>query len=71
MSCRKPCKECPWTKENPHSKAWPSYVKSIESIGQIKDKKHGCHMITKDTWGYDGEINSENVCIGSKLNSKN
>jgi len=70
MSCRKPCKECPWTKENAHSKKFPSYVKSIEKIGKIKDKKHGCHMITKDIWGYKSEINDENVCVGAKLNTK-
>jgi hypothetical protein len=70
MSCRNPCKECPWTKDNPHSKKFPSYVKSIESIGKIKDNEHACHMITKDIWGYSDDINDNNVCIGAKLNNK-
>lgn len=70
MSCRKPCKECPWVNKNPHSKKFPTYVESIESIGKIKDRKHGCHMITKDIWGYKEEINNKNVCVGAKLNSK-
>lgn len=67
MSCRKPCKECPWTKDNPHSKSWPKFVEKMESIGKIKNKEHACHMITSDTWGYKGEINDKNVCIGAKL----
>jgi hypothetical protein len=63
--CRKPCKECPWTKENRHSKDWPEYVKKMESIGKLKNKKHACHMITQDTWGYKESITENNVCIGS------
>lgn len=70
MSCRKPCRECPWIKNNPHSKKWPGYVDAIEKIGQIKDKQHACHMITKDTWGYESEINKDNICIGAKLKFK-
>jgi hypothetical protein len=65
---RKSCKECPWTKNNPHSKSWPSYVDKIEKIGKIKNKKHACHMITSDTWGYKTEINEKNACIGSLKN---
>jgi hypothetical protein len=71
MSCRKPCKQCPWTNSNPHSKKFPSYVKSIENIGKIQDKKHGCHMITKDIWGYESKINNKNICVGAKLSFKN
>ena len=68
--CRTPCKECPWTKDNPHSISWPDYVNKMESIGQIQSKKHACHMITKDTWGYDNPIDNNNVCIGSQLNKQ-
>ena len=70
MSCRKPCKECPWINKNQHSEKFPSYVESIEKIGKIKNKEHGCHMITKDIWGYHEDINEKNVCIGAKLNIK-
>jgi len=42
----------------------------MESIGQIQSKKHACHMITKDTWGYDNPIDNNNVCIGSQLNKQ-
>lgn len=66
--CRNPCKECPWINGNKHSIEWPNYVAKMESIGQIKSKKHACHMITKDTWGYDKAIDDNNVCIGSQLN---
>jgi hypothetical protein len=62
---RKPCKECPWTKDDSHSKSWPGYVKAIEGIGKIQNKKHACHMITSDIWGYKGDITDKNVCIGS------
>ncbi len=68
--CRKPCSECPWTKNDQHSKNWPNYVKSLDSINKIKDGEHACHMITKDVWGYESEINEDNICLGSKLNSK-
>jgi len=65
---RKPCKECPWVTGTKHNDKWPDYVAKMESIGQIKSKKHACHMITSDTWGYKREINNNNVCIGSQLN---
>lgn len=64
--CRKPCKECPWKSDTKHSKAWPSYVEKLESIGRIKDKKHACHMISTDVWGYETTINENNVCVGPK-----
>lgn len=63
--CRNSCKECPWTKDNPHSKHWPQYVSKMESIGKIENKRHACHMITSDTWGYKESITENNVCIGS------
>jgi hypothetical protein len=37
----------------------------MEKIGQIENKKHACHMITSDTWGYKESITENNVCIGS------
>lgn len=64
-SGRKACKECPWINNNRHSQSWPGYVDSMASIGQIEGRKHACHMITSDTWGYDSDINESNVCIGS------
>ena len=63
---KKSCKECPWKTKSKHSQAWPGYVKSVESIGQIKDKEHACHMLTNDVWGYINPITNENVCIGAK-----
>jgi hypothetical protein len=62
---RKPCKECPWAKDDSHSKSWPRYVKTIEGIGKIQNKKHACHMITSDIWGYKESITDKNVCISS------
>jgi hypothetical protein len=63
--CRKPCKGCPWVTPSGHSEKWPGYVTSMESIGKIENKRHACHMITNDTWGYKSKINDSNVCIGS------
>ena len=71
MSCRKPCKECPWITGNNHNDKWSDYVHKMENIGKIKSKKHACHMITPDTWGYKQDINDNNVCIGSQINNKN
>lgn len=62
--CRKPCKECPWVTSSTHSEKWPGYVATMEDIGKIKNKKHACHMITSDIWGYKSEINNSNVCVG-------
>lgn len=64
---RKNCKECPWINKNSHSQSWPDYVSKMESIGQIKSKRHACHMITSDTWGYNEPITEKNVCIGKKI----
>lgn len=61
---RRNCKECPWVNGNPHSQSWPDYVTKMESIGQIKSKRHACHMITTDTWGYNEPITEKNVCMG-------
>ena len=33
-------------------------------------ENHSCHMINKDVWGLNTEINDKNICIGSKLYSK-
>jgi len=64
MSCRKPCKECPWVNYNKHSLKFRTYVDKMISIGKIKN--HKCHMISNDVWGYQSEINNKNMCIGSK-----
>lgn len=66
--CRKACKECPWTKNNNHSKSWTGYVKSMTNLGKIENDTHACHMITSDVWGYKNEIGKDNVCIGSLKN---
>lgn len=64
MSCRKPCKECPWTNTNQHSIKFISYFDRIKSV--LKINTHKCHMISSDVWGYQSEIDEKNVCIGSK-----
>lgn len=64
-SGRKACKQCPWITTSKHSQSWPGYVSSMESIGQISGKRHACHMITTDTWGYESPIDESNVCVGS------
>lgn len=66
--CRNPCKECPWTNQNPHSLKFRQYVAKVKSVSGIEN--HSCHMINKDVWGSKTEINEKNVCIGSKLYSK-
>lgn len=65
-SCRVPCRECPWVNISKHNDSWSSYVGTMEKVGQIENKEHGCHMITKDVWGYTNPISNENVCIGAK-----
>ena len=67
IPCRKPCKECPWIVKNKHNDSWPKYVEQMENIGKIKNKKHACHMITSDTWGYEKPIDESNICAGSLL----
>lgn len=59
---RKACKECPWHNKSQHNDSWEGYTKSMEKIGR---KKHACHMITNDVWGYKEEINESNICVGS------
>jgi len=64
MSKRKICKECPWITNIPTN--WPDCVTKMESIGKIENKKHACHMITTDNWGYNELITDKNLCIGAK-----
>jgi hypothetical protein len=66
--CRKPCKECPFIRENPHSLKFRQYVEKVRSVSGKEN--HSCHMINKDVWGSKTEINEINVCVGSKLYSK-
>jgi hypothetical protein len=54
------CKECPWTKNNPHSLKWREYSKKV-----MVDKPHACHMKTKDVWGKKEGISSSCACVGS------
>lgn len=63
---RSSCKECPWKNSSGHSKSWSNNVDVMTDLGQIKDRKHACHMITSDVWGYKNKINDSNICIGSK-----
>lgn len=62
---RNSCKECPWKNKDNHSKSWIEYANKMTEIGQIESSMHSCHMITKDVWGFNSEISSNNVCIGS------
>jgi hypothetical protein len=62
---RKPCKECPWVTDSSHNEKWKDYVQRVETIGKVKDKKHACHMITSDVWGYKHEIDETTICAGS------
>lgn len=66
MSCRKQCKECPWSNENQHSLKFRTYVEKMKKLGKIKS--HKCHMISKDIWGYDSDVSIDNVCVGSQKN---
>ncbi len=66
--CRKPCKECPFIRDNPHSLKFRQYTEKVRSVSGKEN--HSCHMINKDVWGSKNEINERNVCIGSKLYSK-
>lgn len=59
------CKECPWIVSNNHNENWKLNVEKMQSIGKIKDRKHKCHMISNDIWGYSSEIDESNVCFGS------
>ena len=68
MSCRKPCKECPWINDNQHSIKFRKYVDKMKSIGKIEN--HKCHMISNDVWNYTSEISKNNICIGQKKNKK-
>jgi hypothetical protein len=62
MSCRKPCKECPWKNDNQHNLKFRNYVDKFEKIGK---PNHKCHMIDVDIWAYKSDVNSDNICVGS------
>jgi hypothetical protein len=66
MSCRKPCKECPWKNNNPHSLKFRTYVDKMRTLSKIEN--HKCHMISSDVWGYQSKVDGKNICIGSKEN---
>ena len=68
MSCKKPCKECPWINENQHSLKFRTYVDKMRRINKIKD--HKCHMVSNDVWGYKSDVTDKNVCVGSILKGK-
>lgn len=56
------CRECPWTKTNPHSLKWREYSKKV-----MGDKPHACHMKTKDVWGRKSKVQESCVCVGSTV----
>ena len=56
------CRECPWTKTNPHSLKWREYSKKV-----MGDKPHACHMKTKAVWGRKSEVQESFVCVGSTV----
>ena len=56
------CRECPWTKTNPHSLKWREYSKKV-----MGDKPHACHMKTKDVWGRKSKVQENCVCVGSTV----
>jgi len=62
---RSQCSECPWKVKSQHNENFKGYAEKMTEVGQIKESKHACHMITSDVWGYKNEINESNVCIGS------
>ena len=66
---RNNCKECPWKNKNEHSLKFRTYAKKMKSSNGIEN--HICHMINKDVWGYNNDINDKNDCIGSKQSNKN
>jgi hypothetical protein len=66
MSCRKPCKECPWENNNQHSLKFRKYADRMKSIGKVEN--HKCHMISSDVWNKDSKVSEKNICIGSKHN---
>jgi hypothetical protein len=66
MSFRKPCKECPWKNNNPHSLKFRTYVDKMRTLSKIEN--HKCHMISSDVWGHQSKVDGKNICIGSKEN---
>lgn len=56
------CKECPWTKSNPHSLKWREYSKKV-----MGNNPHSCHMKTRDVWGKKSQIQKGCVCVGSSV----
>lgn len=66
MSNRKCCKECPWTVRNNHNDKMIENINKFVNNGTFKDKKHKCHMIDPKIWG---DVNSENICVGSLNNN--
>lgn len=67
MSCRKPCKSCPWTNDNQHNLKFRTYVDKFENLGK---SDHKCHMIDSDIWSAKSEVSDKNICIGSKQRSR-
>jgi len=68
MSCRKTCRECPWTVNTQHNKKMINNIERLVKNGSLKEKTHRCHMISTDLWA---KTNDANICIGSQINNKN
>lgn len=65
--CKKPCKECPWNKDNKLYK-WTEYIKEKVEAGELSSHIHRCHMITNETFSDNLlEEPTDNVCVGSKI----
>ena len=45
MSCRKPCKSCPWTNDNVHNLKFRTYVEKFKKLGK---ENHKCQSIDSD-----------------------
>lgn len=67
MSCRKPCKSCPWINDTQHNLKFRTYVDKFEKLGK---PNHKCHSIDSDIWSIKSEVNDKNICIGSKQRTK-
>lgn len=67
MSCRKPCKSCPWINDTQHNLKFRTYVDKFEKLGK---PNHKCHSIDSDIWSIKSEVNDKNICIGSKQRNK-
>jgi len=67
MSCRKPCKSCPWTNDNNHNQ---KFRKGMEKFTDLGKPNHKCHSIDGDIWGLKTPVDKNNICIGSLMRKR-